>query len=400
MGGLWPLNTGGRLRSYHIISELSKRHDVTVLTTHKSGENPDLLAEQLPHCRQVASFPHDPPKWNSLRFLGTLARSWFSPLPVDLYKTKVNALTAEARRLLSTREFDLCVADFLFATPNVTFEGKSPTMFFSHNVEHMIWKRLCESDNSILRRPFLELEWRKMRRYESDVCRRASLTVTVSPEDRRIFENAVPDCNAFDIPTGVDIDYFQSDVNHKVRENHLVFSGSMDWYPNEDAMLYFINEILPRIRNQIPDVSLTVVGRNPSDYLKRIALQANVEVTGSVDDIRPYVDEATLYIVPLRIGGGTRLKIFEALAMAKPVIATTVGAEGLPLEDGVHFSCADNPHSFADAVVSLLHDENRRASIGKAGRELVEEKYSWSLVTDEFETLCFEALGPRARVAG
>jgi polysaccharide biosynthesis protein PslH len=170
-----------------------------------------------------------------------------------------------------------------------------------------------------------------------------------------------------------------------------VFTGAMDWFPNEDGILDFLDTTLPLIQREVPDVSLTIVGRNPSERLRTGCNRPGVYVTGTVDDVRPYVDEAAVYVVPLRIGGGTRLKIFEALAMGKPVVSTTIGAEGLPMVDGEHFISADSPAEMARAVVSLLRDPARRRALGSAGRELVEQRHSWQRVALDFEQLCKEA---------
>ena len=167
----------------------------------------------------------------------------------------------------------------------------------------------------------------------------------------------------------------------------------MDWHPNEDAMLYFIEEILPLVRNEIPEVTLTIVGRSPSDKLCKVAAEATgVIVTGTVEDVRPYVEAAAVFVVPLRIGGGTRLKIYEALAMAKGVVSTTIGAEGLPLEEGVHILRADTPQAFADCVIELLHKRPRRLQQGLAGRLLMEQQYSWSRVAKDFDRFCQQAV--------
>jgi len=149
VGGLWPLNTGGRLRSFHIISELARTHRVTVLTTHGPGDDPEALAAQLPRCERVVSFPYAAPKWGSAGFVLALARSWLSPLPVDLWKHRVAALREEAGRLVAQKAVDLCVADFLFAVPNVPLRAGVPVVFFAHNVEHMIWKRLSQAESRI-----------------------------------------------------------------------------------------------------------------------------------------------------------------------------------------------------------------------------------------------------------
>jgi glycosyltransferase involved in cell wall biosynthesis len=398
IGGLWPLHTGGRLRSFHIVSELSRRHRVTVLTTHRPGEDPSALARRLPHCERVVSFPHAAPKQGSWRFVGSLARSWLSPLPVDLWKSRVPAVRAEVERLVGAGLVDLCVADFLVAAPNVPLGGAVPVVLFEHNVEHMIWKRLAAVEARAWRRRLLALEWRKMRRCEARACAQATLTIAVSDVDRALLATDAPGARVATVPTGVDTAYF---APNGVPESpaHLVFIGSMDWYPNEDAMVFFVGEVLPLIRRAVPDARLTVVGRNPSARLRALGEAAGVRITGTVEDVRAWIAEAAVYVVPLRVGGGTRLKIFEGLAMGKAVVSTTVGAEGLPLVDGTHFVRADGAAEFARAVVSLVRDPDRRRTLGTAGRRLVEARYSWAEVAREFEARCEPALVARAAAA-
>ena len=391
VGGIWPVNTGGRIRSFHIISELARRHRVTLLTTHRPGEDPHGLASRLSQCERVVSVPHAAPKAGETRFALALLGSWPSPLPVDLWKWRVPALRAEAGRLAGAGAVDLCVADFLTAVPNVPLTGPAPIVLFEHNVEHMIWKRLSEIETRRWRRALLEVEWRKMRRYEAHACARANATIAVSEADRALLAANAPGAGVFAISTGVDTSHFTPNGIPEAPA-HLVFTGSMDWYPNEDAVLHLVNTILPSIRREIPGVSVTVAGRNPSPRVVEAAGEAGVRVTGTVDDIRPYIAEAAVYVVPLRVGGGTRLKIFEALAMAKGVVSTSVGAEGLPLVPGAHFLRADDPAEFARAVTSLLRDPARRRALGAAGRRFVEERYSWAKVAAEFETRCHEVV--------
>lgn len=392
VGGLWPLNTGGRLRSFHMLRELSRSHELTVLTTHSPTQDPEELARQLPDCRRVWSVPYRPAKKNSGRFLLALLRSWLTPMPVVVFKSRVRALQAEVERSLETGGYDLVVADFLFAVPNVPVDGETPVLCFSHNVEYMIWKRLEATERRRVHRLLLGQEWRKMRRYELAACRRAALTVAVSEQDRdQLAEGSDPD-RLRAIPTGVDLDYFQVGDREQESAREIVFCGSMDWHPNEDAMLYFMDAILPLLRASLDDLTVTIVGRNPSDTLRAAADAAGVRVTGTVPDVRPYMQRAAVNIVPLRIGGGTRLKIYEALAMGKAVVSTHVGAEGLPLLEGEHILRADEPAEFARHVLALLRDPERREAMGDAGRALMEDRFSWSRVADEFAEYCREAV--------
>ncbi len=325
-----------------------------------------------------------------------LPRNRLSPLPVDVWKCRVAALAAEVSRRVAARDADVCVVDFLAATPNAPLRGPVPAVLFAHNVEHVIWKRLSQVESRPWRRALLELEWRKMRRYEAQACARARLTIAVSEVDRAMLARHAPRARVRAIPTGVDTTYFTPNGSSE-KPDALVFTAGMDWFPNEDGIVHFAESVLPRIRGKAPDVSLTIVGRHPSPRVQRLAAIPGVRVTGTVDDVRPYVAEASVYVVPLRVGGGTRLKIFEALAMGKAVVSTTVGAEGLPLTPGTHFLRADEPEAFADAVVALLRDPGRRKALGSAGRGLVESRYSWSQVARAFAALCEEVAEHHAR---
>lgn len=388
LGTLWPPHTGGRLRSFHVISELSRRHRVIVLTTCGPGDDPEEQRRRLPRCEHVETVPYSIPKYGSPRFALALLRSWLSPLPVDVIKFRVPALSRRVRQILASQQVDVCVADFLSAVPNIPLGGPAPVILFARNVEHMIWKRLSQNETRSWRRALLGIEWRKMQRYEAWASAHATMTVTVSDADGALLAATAPGARVCTTPTGVDLCYYSPDGASET-STQLVFVGSMDWYPNEDAVLYFIDAILPAIRRDIPEVGLSVVGRNPTPRLRRAAAEAGIRVTGTVEDIRPYIAEAAVYVVPLRIGSGVRLKIFEALAMGKAVVSTRVGAEGLPLVAGTHILSADAPAEFARAVVSLLRDPGRRRTLGMAGRRLV-EGFSWSLVARDFEGRCRE----------
>lgn len=387
VGGLWPTNTGGRLRSFHMIKELSQRHAVTVLTTHGPADDPNGLTEHLPDCEEIISIPHELPKQGSVHFATALMRSWFSTYPVDLWKCRIAPMAAEVSQRIAAGSINVCVADFLAATPNVPLGDGVPVVLFEHNVEHLIWQRMTRHERRRWRRALLGIESSKMRHCEAAACRRAHLTLAVSETDRAKLQEIAPEASTAAIPTGVDTNYF-TPSGTPTFDHSLVFTGSLDWYPNEDAILYFLDEMLPIIRTAVPDTTLTIVGRNPTSRLKAAAAATpGVSLTGTVEDVRPYVRDAAVFVVPLRIGSGTRLKIFEALAMGKAVVSTTVGAEGLGLSTGTHFLQADTPDDFANAVISLVHDPARRDALGESARSLVHAHFSWPQVSRQFEEL-------------
>jgi glycosyltransferase involved in cell wall biosynthesis len=229
--------------------------------------------------------------------------------------------------------------------------------------------------------------------FEAKMCPQFDCVVAVSREDREQMQQEYGVEAIYDVPTGVDTTFFRPSGERKRKPQSLVFTGSMDWLPNEDAIRYFTEQILPRIKQAVPGVTLTVVGRDPFPGLVELSKRdSSVVVTGRVDDVRPYMDEAAVYIVPLRIGGGTRLKIYEAMAMEKPIVSTSIGAEGLPVANGEEIVLADTPETFADAVVGLLQQEDRATAIGKRAAAKVREQFGWDTVADSFAAICERAM--------
>jgi sugar transferase (PEP-CTERM/EpsH1 system associated) len=271
------------------------------------------------------------------------------------------------------------------------------SVIFTHNVESEIWRRHAETKTSWIERRLYERQHASMLRFERDTLARFDGVLAVSDADRDTFARLFPGVIRHPVhvvPTGVDTEFFApspddapspGDDPSPLDAPSLVFTGSMDWLPNEDAMTYFCRDILPAIRAAAPGTQLSIVGRAPTPAVQKLAADRGVVVTGRVDDVRPYMRDAAVYVVPLRIGGGTRLKIFEAMAMGKAVVSTTVGAEGLPVEDGKQVLIADEPGAFARAVVRLLDDVTERRRLEAAARALVVARYDWSAVAGELE---------------
>jgi glycosyltransferase involved in cell wall biosynthesis len=282
----------------------------------------------------------------------------------------------------------MIVCDFLVQAVNMPAALPCPAVVFTHNVEAEIWRRHCERQRDPARRALYRQQWRRMLRFEGHTLGRFDLVLAVSDADRDTFQRLYPSAlrgPVFTVATGVDTAYFAPRPQDEADPRHLVFTGSMDWIPNEDAMKHFCHDVLPLIRSEEPAVTLSIVGRAPTPAVRRLADIAGVTVTGRVDDVRDYVGRAGVYVVPIRIGGGTRLKIFEAMGMARAVVSTTVGAEGLPVTNGHDVVIADTPRAFADAVVSLIRNPAQRVQLERASRDLVVARYDWSAVAGQLE---------------
>jgi sugar transferase (PEP-CTERM/EpsH1 system associated) len=389
-GLLLPLDKGGKLRTWHVMRHLAKRHDITYLSfaepsqMHEARANRDGMREV---CSRLETIPRSDAEKGTWRFYADAAKYLVDRAPYAIAKYYSPAYRARLEELLTTGRFDALVCDFLPPVINLPAALPCPSIVFTHNVEAEIWRRHAENASNAVSRRLLEQQWRRMLRFEGDALGRFDLVLAVSDADRHTFERLYPDSLDAEIhvvQTGVDTSFFEPDTAPPGR-THMVFTGSMDWLPNEDGMVYFCREILPRIRQHEPDATLSIIGRSPTPAVRRLAEAHNVEVTGRVDDVRPHVAKGAVYVVPLRIGGGTRLKIFEAMAMGKAVVSTTVGAEGLPVTSGRDVAIADDPAQFADAVVTLMRDAKARQSIETAARHLVVERYDWTAVALDFE---------------
>ena len=395
---LLPLDKGGKLRTWNLMRHLARRHDIVYLAFKDPGQpTADIegMREVAAHVETVTRT--DPPK-GSLRFYADAALHVLDPLPYAIGKYRSREFQRRLQRLLESQSFDLLVCDFLVPAVNLPERLPCPAVIFTHNVESEIWRRHAQTRSGLLGRWLYEAQYRRMLRFEAKTLARFDGILAVSDADRQALGAIYPDAvrqPAYVVPTGVDTEYF-SPAPSAPSGRTLVFTGSMDWLPNEDAMQFFCRDILPLIRAEEPQVTLSIVGRAPTPTVKRLADTHGVVVTGGVDDVRPFMQDAAVYIVPLRIGGGTRLKIFEAMSMGKAVVSTTVGAEGLPVVAGEHVVLADEPTAFARAVVSLLRDTDQRARLETAGRALVLERYDWSAVAGALEA-ALGAIADRGR---
>jgi polysaccharide biosynthesis protein PslH len=387
---LHPVDSGGKIRTYFMLRELKKQHHVTYLALDDGTAASDAVERANEYCHHLIRVPHRTSTKFSFRFFAELARNMHSALPYAVEKYR----SLEYRRRIEEehQKADVVICDFLFPSVNVPEQLSRPSVLFQHNVEAVIWRRHAETQRSRLARFLFRMQWRRMDAFERAACHRFDGIVAVSPQDRSIIERDYAAPLVRDIPTGVDTDYFRPSGSIRSEPLHLVFTGSMDWLPNDDGMKHFIRTILPRIRAACPDTVLTIVGRKPFPALTAVSRELPyVRVTGQVDDVRPYLERAAVYVIPLRIGGGTRLKVFEAMAMEKPIVSTSIGVEGLPVVNGTDAFIADEPDAFADAVVRLLRDRALARQVGEAAALKVRAQFGWAPVAGSFVEACESA---------
>ena len=384
----YPMDTGGKIRTGKLLEQLKDVFDITLISNVESPKDDAYLDRMPALCSSFHPVPWKETEKYSLRFYLKLLAGMLSRYPFTVINDFSKDLETKIRRVASEQYYDLLVCDFLQPSLNVRNIKNYPSLLFQHNVESMIARRHFESAKNPLSRLFWWVQWQRMRRYEREICAKFDGIVAVSEQDKNLLEQEFGAKDVFTIPTGIDTEFFSPNEDN-VEKNSLVFTGSMDWLPNEDAILFFAREILGKIKLQVPGVKLTVVGRNPSRRLvNELKQYPEIEVVGWVEDVRPFISRHALYIIPLRIGGGTRIKVYEAMAMGKAIVSTAVGVEGLPLKDGEHVVLADGAEAFAQAIVKLLRQDEFREALALRGMHFVRRNFSWGKAAQVFADAC------------
>lgn len=377
----YPPNSGKRTRSFNLYRRLARKFEIRYVgygdeasigaqAVRESGIEPVPVPARIPPKQGLAFY---------LRLLGNLA----SPLPYIVTSHFSRAYRDVVCRNVAEFRPNLVLCEW---TPYAMYVEKLRAIkkiVSTHNVEADIWQRYYQNETNHLRRWYIREQWRKVRRFEQAALGWVDGAVAVSDADCARFAQRHPGLRTKVIPNGVDLDYFTV-LPQPDERRHLVFTGSMDWRPNQDAARYFVAEILPRLRQTRPDVECTFVGRSPPGDIVRLAKVPGVHITGTVEDIRPYVRQSAVCIVPLRVGGGSRLKVLEALAMGRAVVSTRIGAEGLDVVHDHHLVVADRPECFAESVLGLLDNPQRCQQLAAEGRRLVEQRYGWDYLANRF----------------
>ncbi len=395
---LFPHNTGGKIRALNVLRHLSRSHEVTYLCNLRPGEEASVSAmEEMG--MQVQTTPARESKRGSVRFYLDLIANLASPRPFTVDRNFDPLLRERAASLHLHEKFDIVVCDCVQMARHVEGLKGASLILFQHNVEAQILKRHSEKSRGPLA-SYMALQWKKMARFESNVGSWFDAVIAISEPDKSMFQAIYGWSHVTAIDTAVDVEFFRPDaLPGSEQEDRVVFVGSMDWLPNQEGVRHFLREIWPKVREKRPNAIVQIVGRNPPAEILNHDGQNGIEVIGQVADTRPYLIEATVSVVPILVGGGTRLKIFEAMAMRKAVVSTTIGAEGLPVRPGEHILLADTPELFAAEVVDLLANRSRRAAIAEAAHSLVNQRFRADLVASQFEEICRNSLINQSEIA-
>jgi glycosyltransferase involved in cell wall biosynthesis len=382
----FPLNSGKRIRTFNLLRELAAEFRLTYLCHANSEANELPVAEAK--FRDIGITPivvprRVPPK-SGLRFYGRLLGNLFSSLPYSVSSHASGALRSAVDRLLATDPPELWHCEWTpYAQTLLGLPVKWVVM--AHNVESLIWQRYTENESNPLKRWFLKRQWKKFERFEKWAYQNALISIAVSPEDGELMRSHFAASRVEVVENGVDTDFFIPNPTVQREPATILFLGSLDWRPNLDGVTQLLDEIFPAVRQAIPEARLLLVGRKPPDWLReRCTKEAGVELHSDVPDVRPFLWRSSLLAVPLRIGGGSRLKILEALASGTPVVSTRIGAEGLELRDGEHLRISDR---LSVDLISALRQPEELAVLTQSGRARVLQQYGWKRLAEKLKAI-------------
>lgn len=391
-GPLHPPDTGGRIRTLNMLREINRTRPVTYLSIKPANEPLHPAEEADEYAAEKIWVEKTNAPRLSAKFFIDLALNFVSSRPFALTKHFSSECRDRLIELDASGRFGAIVCDFL--APALHFldhAWRTPVFLFQHNMESQIWSRLAANHQGVLARLYFADQARRMFRWENQLSRLSDGVITVSPEDSQFARERYGLTNVLgDVPPGVDTTFFSPEPNQQpdMRRPTLAFLGSMDWLPNVEGVCWFAREVLPLIQRQQPAVRLRIVGRRPAPEVLKLAKECEaIEVTGTVDDVRPRLRDCVAVVVPLLSGGGTRIKILEAMALGVPVVSTAVGAEGLPFESGKHLLLADDAAALSASCVRLCNETTFWKDLVARARTEVVERYSWAGAANRFLSL-------------
>jgi len=372
-----PANNGVKMRTWSVLRALAAEgHEIGMVVFADPREGDGAPPELLRVCRRVIQVPHQLKSLSSSKdYLGRGAHL-FSSTPYGVAACRSSKMASEIIALLNQKEADIILCEQTDLLINLPAQLPIPLVVDFHNVDYLIMERYRRFERNPLKSLYALLESRKLREWERGACRLASTAFACSDHDRALLQALAPKLPMFVVPNVVDVKEYEPGGGEDARK--ILFQGGMDWYPNRDAVEFFVTRIFSLIRRQVSDVRFVVAGRNPpEEFRKQLSRAPGVEFTGTIPDMRAEIASAAVCVVPLRMGSGTRLKILEAAAMAKPIVSTRLGAEGLEFLNGQEIALEDEPSAFANAVLKLLSATGDRQRLGQAARKRVEQSYSF-----------------------
>jgi glycosyltransferase involved in cell wall biosynthesis len=377
----YPPHGGVLQRGYNIIREIGKENDVYLLAFHHPDtiDNKELLEESKSElskiCAEVNYFSLWP-KQSKLHKLLAFMIGFFYPLPFSVLAHKNRSFRKKIVQIIEQNNIDIVHVDTVGLSEYKKIIKNVPCIITHHNIESSLMARRSKVESNWFARYYVAKQSERLRRYEAEESAKYPINVMMSKTDADELKEMSPGVETVIVPNGVDINYFQN--IQEQQEQAIIYTGGMNMFANKDAVMYLLSDIWPSLKSRIPEIKFYIIGQDPPKELVSLANEdSGINVLGYVDDIRPYVAKSAIYVVPLRVGGGTRLKVLDALAQGKAIVSTSIGSEGIEVTDRKNIYLEDTAKGFADSIVELINDKDKREVLGDQARKLAVEKYAW-----------------------
>jgi sugar transferase (PEP-CTERM/EpsH1 system associated) len=383
----FPLDGGGKIKAYFNLKILSGRYNITLVSFIRSGDERKYFSELYKFCGRIEVCLIKRSFFKNIFFI---LLSFFTDQSFIIRRDYVKKMQMIVDKIIREEKPDLIYVDHLQMFQYVK-NHKGFKILDEHNVENLLIKRLAKNEPNYFKKIFLNQEQKKLMDLEKNACLVSDLVLTVSDVDKEILsELASHKVRIESIPIGVDCEYFSfkpRPAESEGQKKSIIFIGTLFWPPNIDAIMWFLNNVRPLIREKTGNVNLKIIGNKPVRKVAQLAKFENIEILGNVQDVRPFMRQGNVFIVPLRIASGMRVKILNAMACGIPVVSTSIGVEGVEVKNGENILIADTPKDFADNVIKSLDERDLSEKISLNARRLVEEKYEWRIVGKKINEL-------------
>ena len=382
----YPLHSGGQIRSYNLIKNLSQKHQITLFSFIRSAKELVHIAELEKYCTKVKVFKRRQ-AWDPRNILISALTPYPFLVAIYLSKSVKNAI----RRELASN-YDLIHAETFYVMPNLPKPTNIPTLLVEQTIEYMVYQRFVEDFKFFLLKPLLYFDVLKIKLWEKYFWQKATRLVAMSQSDKQIMEKSVKDRKVDVVANGVDVEHFTESRIAKAVNQTILFVGNFKWLPNKDAAKFLVTDIWPKIHQQLPRAKLWIVGRNPTSEILDLSNQKNVTVSGEVDDIREAFQKSSVLLAPIRNGRGTKYKVLEAMASQVPVVTTKLGIEGIAAINQSSVLIAETADGLADKTIQVLTDKNLAEKLAANGKKLVYNQYNWQAISKELDQI-YQQLG-------
>lgn len=370
----YPLMSGGQTRSYNLIKNLSKKHEITLFSLIKDDSERKYIAELSKYCKKVKVFNRPQKPWT----LSNIFRTGFSTYPFLVVRNLATKQSGAIREELSSSKYDLIHAETFYVMPHIPKTNTPPILLVEQTIEYLVYKHYVTETASKLLAPLLSIDVMKLKFWETYYWKRAKKVVAMSDSDRVQMEILSPGLSIDIVPNGIDIDYFSGKKREKPTPPKVLYVGNFTWLQNIEAVELLINKVWPKIKKDVPDAKLWIVGMHMTDYIRNLKSE-DIDVSEGMPDIRDAYRKSTVLVTPIRGPGGTRLKILEAMASSLPVVTTSVGAEGLGVKSGKEALVEDNLEDLVASTVKILKDPDLAQRLGSSGWDFVRKNYTWDI---------------------